>query len=127
MSDVNSADKTSPALADSLRPRGPVHLEVSEEARAGEIVIRPIGEVDVMTVQTLADSLSAAERQTDGGVVVDLSATTFLDSTGLHVLLGCQRRLERRSRSLRVICGQGPVRQVIETARLIETLHVSSA
>ena len=127
MSEVNSADKTSPALADSLRPRGPVHLEVSEEARPGETVLRAIGEVDVMTVQTLADSLSAAVRQTEGDVVVDLSETTFLDSTGLHVLLGWQRRLAQRSRSLRVICGQGPVRQVIETARLVETLHVSPA
>jgi hypothetical protein len=45
---------------------------------------------------------------------------------GLHALLNIQRRLNRQSRSLAVICGEGPVRYAIELARLTEALGVVS-
>jgi anti-anti-sigma factor len=60
-----------------------------------------------------------------GDIVLDLNDTLFIDSAGLHVLLNTQRRLTRRNRKLRVICGSGPVRRVIELARLVDTLNVS--
>ena len=78
-----------------------------------------------MTAPRLASRLDTILRAREGDVVVDLSETEFLDSAGLHVLLNARRRLTRRSRTLRVLCGPGPVRRVIELARLIETLNVS--
>jgi anti-sigma B factor antagonist len=78
-----------------------------------------------MTVTKLAARLESALRSREGEVIVDLSQTTFLDSVGLHVLLNAARRLTRRSRRLRVLCGPGPVRRVIELARLGETLNVA--
>ena len=54
--------------------------------------------------------------------MIDLSEAGFIDSLGLHTLLNVQRRLARQSRSLTVICATGPVRYVIEFARLAEAL-----
>lgn len=113
-----------PALADSLRPRGPVHLELFEEHRPGETLVQAAGEIDLLTAAKLARSLDSILRTRDGDVVLDLSETVFIDSAALHVLLNAQRRLTRRSRGLRVICPEGPVRRVIELARLLETLGV---
>ena len=77
-----------------------------------------------MTAPRLSADIDAVLRSREGPVTVDLTQTTFLDSAGLHVLLNAARRLTRRSRQFRVICGPGPVRHVIELARLLETLNV---
>jgi anti-anti-sigma regulatory factor len=52
---------------------------------------------------------------------------SFIDSLGLHTLLNVQRRLSRQSRSLAVICGEGPVRRAIELARLEDAFGVVSS
>lgn len=78
-----------------------------------------------MTAPRLATELDSALRTRDGDVIVDLCEATFLDSAGLHVLLNAARRLTRRSRRLGVICVPGPVRHVIELARLVDTLNVA--
>jgi anti-sigma B factor antagonist len=85
------------------------------------------GEVDVLTAPKLAAALVRILHTVQGDVVVDLSETLFIDSAGLHVLLNAQRRLTRQGRKLRVICGSGPVRRVIEMARLLDTLNVEPA
>ncbi len=57
-----------------------------------------------------------------GEVTIDASELTFIDSTGLHVLINAQRRLTRQGRSLRVIDPPVSVRRAIELLRLTETL-----
>lgn len=47
--------------------------------------LRLEGEIDLAAADRLADALRAAIES--GTTVVDLSGVTFLDSTGLHVLL----------------------------------------
>ena len=119
------SNDTAPPLADSLRPRGPVELTLSEEIQPRRTVLRACGEVDLMTAPELSSRLDAILRGREGEVVVDLCQATFLDSTGLSVLLNAARRLIRQSRRLVVVCGQGPVRQVIELARLEGVLNVT--
>ena len=82
------------------------------------------GELDVLTARKLTPHLDDIVRKHRGDAVIDLSAAEFIDSFGLTVLLGTQRRLEHQGRSLTVICGEGPVRRAIEFARLLEPLGV---
>jgi anti-sigma B factor antagonist len=112
------------SLADSLRPPGPIQLELFEEVQDTRIVIRAVGEVDVMTAPKLSARLDGILRGQTTDVVIDLREASFLDSAGLVVLLNAARRLTRRSRRLEVVCGAGPVRHVIELARLGETLNL---
>lgn len=112
------------SLRDSLRPRGPVNFKLSERRKPGRTVLRPSGELDVLTVPKLASALDQAVRHETGQVVVDLRDVEFIDSAGLHVLLNAQRRLTRNGRRLAVVCESGQVRRVIELARLTETFHV---
>jgi anti-anti-sigma factor len=67
---------------------------------------------------------STRVRRTRDDVVIDLRKAVFIDSAGLHILLNAHRRLARAGRQLRVVCGDGPVKLVIELARLTETLCV---
>jgi anti-sigma B factor antagonist len=116
-----------PPLSQSLRPRGPVELEVGRYERSEATVVTVAGELDILTAPKFSASIDEVVRRRARDVVVDLSETRFVDSAGLQVLLSAQRRVTRRAQWLALICPPGPVRRVIELARLTETLGVLSS
>ena len=116
-----------PTLGGSLRPRGPIQLGLTTRREAGITVVSVTGEVDILTAPKLVTRLDDLIRRHRGDVVIDLSDAGFIDSMGLHALLNAQRRLSRQSRSLAVVCGPGPVRQLIELTRLEDALGLASS
>src|SRR4051794_9354622 len=77
-----------------------------EDHRAGEDthVVAVTGEIDLFTAPEFKQRMS---QPIDDGVqrlVVDLSHTTFIDSSSLGVLIGAHRRLKQRNGSLVVVC-----------------------
>jgi anti-sigma B factor antagonist len=102
-------------------------LDVTIRANDTAATVSVRGEVDMVTAPALSEQLTDVLRAERGDVLVDLNDTAFLDSTGLHVLLNAQRRLVRQGHHLFVICENGPVRRVIELARLDETLGLISS
>jgi anti-sigma B factor antagonist len=108
----------------SLRPRGPIQLALTTRQASEATVVTVTGELDVLTARKLMPQLDEIVRKHSGDAVIDLSAAEFVDSFGLTVLLGTQRRLARQGRRLSVICGEGPVRRAIEFGRLLELLDV---
>jgi anti-sigma B factor antagonist len=116
-----------PTLAGSLRPRGPIQLGMTTKRAGSAIVVAVRGELDILTAPKLTTRIDSIIRRQTADVVIDLSDAEFIDSLGLHALLNIQRRLNRRSRSLAVICGEGPVLYAIELARLTEALGVVSS
>ena len=120
-------DLTAEPLRDALRPPGPVRFGTQEYRAAGIVTVAVRGELDLLTAPKLAADIGELLRDQPADVVLYLGETQFIDSAGLAILLNVQRRLERRGRQLRVICDDGPVRRVIEFARLEETLGVVPA
>jgi anti-sigma B factor antagonist len=127
---ASAASGSGPAdvpLREILRPAGPARFELTIEQRADAVVVRVEGELDVLTGPKLTARLNALLRQRATDVVLDLRGVRFMDSAGLQILLLTRRRLLRQSRALSVICADGPVRRLIELARLNETLRVTSS
>ena len=116
-----------PTLSGSLRPRGPVQLDLTTRHEARATVVAVSGELDALTAPKLATHLDDVIRRHQGDVVIDLSDAEFIDSLGLHTLLNAQRRLARGSRALTVVCGEGPVRAAIALARLEDALGLDSS
>ena len=56
-------------------------------------IIRIVGEADVYVAPELRAAFNQAVAGSPSAVVVDLTATTFLDSTGLSLLLRLRERL----------------------------------
>lgn len=78
------------------------------------------GELDTHTAPQLARALEGSD---DGAnVTLDLSATTFISSAGLTVMLNAQRRLLASGGSLRVVDPTPPVARMIELSGLAATL-----
>lgn len=59
-------------------------------------------------------------------LIVDLRATRFMDSSGLLVLITCQRLVTDRGRSCVVVCPPGPVLRVFELTGLLESFDVQA-
>jgi len=113
-----------PTFGDELRPPGPADLRITEHTDDRGTQLTVHGELDVLTVPRFGSYMAEVVRNRRGDLVIDLRGVSFIDSTGLHILLNAQGRLTRQSRRLTVVCDPGPVRRVIELARLVETLGV---
>jgi anti-sigma B factor antagonist len=110
-----------------LRPSGPARFELRTDHQQNAVVIHVDGELDALTVPKLAARLTGVIRSCSTDVVLDLRDVRFIDSAGLQLLLNARRRLLSTSRTLSVICDDGPIRRMIELARLTETLRVTSS
>jgi anti-sigma B factor antagonist len=62
------------------------------------------GEIDLFTAPEFKQHVSAPIDAGLPNVVVDLSQTTFIDSSSLGVLIGAHRRLKLRGGSLVIVC-----------------------
>ena len=67
-------------------------------------VVAVTGEIDLFTAPDFKQHVSAAIDAGAGNVVVDLTGTTFIDSSSLGVLIGAHRRLKLRGGSLVIVC-----------------------
>jgi anti-sigma B factor antagonist len=65
-------------------------LRVTAQPVEDAIMVRATGEIDVSTVDVLERKLRAA-RYEAASVLLDLSGVTFIDSSGLHLLLEASR------------------------------------
>jgi anti-sigma B factor antagonist len=61
------------------------------------------GDVDIDTVAEVRAQLLAAVARNGADVVVDCSGLSFIDSTGVTVLLETNRELERYGRHLTIV------------------------
>jgi len=66
------------------------------EERDGAVVVRLAGELDLYNAHAVREQLIAAAERGPERLVVDLSGLTFIDSTGLGVLIEARTRLANR-------------------------------
>jgi anti-sigma B factor antagonist len=89
-------------------------LAVRVEQDGEELLVRAFGELDVSNAKTLEGELRRAIGGDDPGVVLDLSAVTFIDSTGLRALLLMAKHSLRNGGRLCLLRGSDPVDRAIE-------------
>jgi anti-sigma B factor antagonist len=103
-------------------------FSVRTEQLAGDAyLIALTGEVDLYTApefkQELLDAIAKGAKQ----VVVDLSGTTFIDSTTLGVLVGGVKRLRTNDGQLSLICSDRNITKIFEITGLdrVFTIHAT--
>ena len=110
----------------ALRPAPPAlpDISVSSFVVGRRTIVSVHGEVDVASVSALAD---AVDRALDEGALdlwIDLSSTSFMDSSGLHQLLAARQRARRLNRRFAVICPGGSIARLFEIAGVADVLPV---
>ena len=76
---------------DGAEPDSPLEIEATE--RGGVPVLRLYGEADVYTVTLFREQVTALLDKGPSALVIDLSGTRYIDSSGLGVLIHAARRL----------------------------------
>ena len=99
---------------------------VEEDYRDGTSVVTVAGEVDVATAPALRDRLDQAVRREEGPVVVDLLGVTFIDSTGLGVLIGAHRGCAAHGRELRLVIAEPRILKVFEITGLTDLFPIDT-
>jgi anti-anti-sigma factor len=86
-----------------------------EGVRQGTIcLVRVHGEIDLSNAQEVSTAIGSAMGQEARRLVVDLSDITYLDSSGVALLLRLAERLQTRRRQLHLVVPRGsPVRRVL--------------
>lgn len=100
-------------------------MELSADRLDGRTaVLRIGGEVDLYTAPQVKEEIVAL---IGGGVrrlVVDLSATQYLDSTALGALVGALKRLREQDGDLRLVNPQPRIRKLLEITRLVKVFEI---
>jgi anti-sigma B factor antagonist len=92
----------------------------------GTAVVAVRGEVDLYTAPRLWEAIDAAMAGTPRELVIDLSGVTFLDSTGLNVLVQTHKRLRPISGSVIIRGAGGQVYKTLELTKLNKVLTVEA-
>jgi anti-sigma B factor antagonist len=75
-----------------------IPLRIDTVERGGSLVLVLQGEIDIATSHLLDDALLRAQSTDAAMIVVDLLAVSFIDSSGLHVLIRHASAEESRDR-----------------------------
>lgn len=104
---------------DVLRTR----ITTARTGLAGRI-ISIAGEIDLHTAPELADELDAALAEGVSCVTIDLTATSFIDSTVLGVLLDYRRRLQDVDGALVLVTQDRRILRTLEVTGLDRTFTI---
>jgi anti-anti-sigma factor len=76
---------------------------VEVEERGPTIVARIAGELDLSNVDETQSTIALSVTPDMQGLVIDLTETTFLDSTGIRMIFELASRLRARRHQLRLV------------------------
>ena len=96
-----------------------------EEAGA-RCVLRIHGEIDISNAREVLAMIQAAVPNGAQAIVVDLTETTYLDSSGVHLLLLLADRLRARRQELSLVVPPDvPIRALLDVAGVpkLVTIH----
>jgi anti-sigma B factor antagonist len=85
---------------------------------SGVPVVTTPEEIDITNAAALRSALLDAAAHGHGTLAVDMTATRFCDSSGLHALLAAHKRAEGEGGELLLVCSAAAVLRVFELTAL---------
>jgi anti-sigma B factor antagonist len=87
-------------------------------------VVTVAGEVDVASAPMLRNRLEEAIERGTPLLVVDLSTVTFIDSTGLGVLIGASKRIDHSGSTMRLVVSEPRILKLFEITGLTDLFSI---
>jgi len=82
------------------------------------------GELDIASAAPVEQELDRIERDAPATIVLDLRALSFMDSTGLRIIVSADGRAREQGRRLVVVQGPDAVQRIFRMTRLDERLDI---
>jgi anti-sigma B factor antagonist len=100
-------------------------LEIADYALDGRtFVVEVTGQVDLYAAPEFKERISRVIDRGASRVIVDLSRVTFMDSTGLGVLVGALKRIRAASADLLLIVTDYDIERLFELTGLDGTFRI---
>ncbi len=91
-----------------------------------KLIVHIAGEIDHHTAQSLLTSITTLlDTQHPLSVVIDFSGITFMDSSGIAVVLNCYRRMKELRGTLEIISVAPQAKRVLSTAGLDRLMSIT--
>lgn len=89
------------------------------------LFVKMIGDLDLVSAREFRDSVDQAMLDLEcQHIILELSRTSFIDSSGIGVILGRFRKLKERN-SIMILCGLTPnVLRILELAGILQLFAV---
>lgn len=99
-------------------------LEIATSHSGSHTVVHVAGEIDVYTAPALRERLDQEIDRGRHDLVVDLSEVTFMDSTGLGVLVGRLKLIRVHEGAMRLVCAHDRVLKVFTITGLDKVFEI---
>jgi anti-sigma B factor antagonist len=104
------------------------HEDLSFERRGDVVLVQVRGEVDLSNVAPVRSQLLGAVPNVATALVLDLSGTDHLDSSGVRLIFELSERLESRGQQLRLVVPNGSaISRVLDITEVHRVVPVSSS
>ncbi len=98
--------------------------EVEIVSSGSTSIVRVSGEFDMSAAEHIRDRLSSVDPGDAAELVLDLRETTFLDSSGLGVIVQLWNQSREKGVDFSVLPADGPVRRMLELTGLTASLPI---
>jgi anti-anti-sigma factor len=99
-------------------------FEVTIAQHGPAVHLTMVGELDISTAVRLEDDLNRIEAERPELIVLNLQQLTFMDSTGLRLLITADSRAREEGRRVAIVKGNEMVQRVLRLTRLDERLTI---
>ena len=103
---------------------GIMELQLRIYESSGATIVEAGGEVELHNAPRLREELRRVCESSHPCCVVDMSKVSFIDSTGVGVLVGALKRAREHQGTLTIACPQPRVRRVFEITGLLGALPI---
>jgi anti-sigma B factor antagonist len=99
-----------------------VGWETSERADGYHVELS--GELDISSASNVESRLMELETREPQRLILDLRRVSFIDSTGLSMIINADGRARKQGRRLTIVSGDGVPRRILRTVGLEDRLDV---
>jgi anti-anti-sigma factor len=99
-----------------------VGWETSERADGFHVELS--GELDISSASSVESRLMELETREPARLILDLLRVSFIDSTGLSMIINADGRARKQGRRLTIVSGDGVPRRILRTVGLEDRLDV---
>jgi anti-anti-sigma factor len=105
----------------------PEPFRIETESVRDRAIVTPIGELDLAAAGALQDLLIRSEAAEPGVLVCDLRRLSFMDCSGLRLLLEAGGRARQADRQLKILCAAGQVSRLLSLLNADRQLDIARA
>ena len=99
-------------------------IEVREDKKKKIKIVDIEGEVDVYTSMELKKELNSLIDNENKLLIINLDKVTYMDSSGLGILVAILKRIKREEGNLRILKLTPSIRKIFELTRLTKFFEI---